>query len=172
MTQPSRTGPPDDRPDTPDTPEGAAWQWQSKRHCCLTPMQCLISCMAAMAFNALVGAVFWVWGYPAVGCFVALETCFVLACLFSYARHAGDRETIMFRQGYLDIEVRSGGRVQRTVLHAGWVRIENGLHPHALVSLTERGTTVQVGRHMPPPLRTAMTRELSQALRHTGATKT
>lgn len=146
------------------TPEGAALQWQLRRNCCLTPRQLMAAGLVTVAFNGVVGVVFWVLGYPVIGAFAALESGVVVACLVAYARHACDRETITLQQGRLAVESHCGLRVQRTELHAGWVRVEPACRPGDLVGLRERGISVQVGRHVPPWLREQVARELRRAL--------
>ncbi|RZL11120.1 MAG: DUF2244 domain-containing protein [Rubrivivax sp.] len=152
-----------------DTPAGPALQWRFKRNCSLTPRQSMASGLAILVFHAAVGGAFWALGYPAVACFAALESAVVAGCLLCYARHACDQEVLTLHGDQLAIEVHCGGRVQRTVLHAGWIRVEPPARPQALLSLAERGTEVRVGRHVQPRLREVMARELRQALHQQAA---
>lgn len=149
-----------------ETADGPAWQWQLARNCCLTPTQCLASGLGVLAFNTVVGLVFLALGYPAILCFAVTESAFILACLWVYARHATDRETVTLQARCLTVEVRSGAMSRRTVLDADWVRITKPAgHGQALVSLSERGIVAQVGRYVRPCQRDAVTREIAQALR-------
>jgi uncharacterized membrane protein len=148
-----------------ETPEGVALQWQLKRNCSLTPRQFMGACFIIVAFNAVIGLAFCALGYPVIACFAALEAAVLLVCLLSHARHACDRETVTFHKDRVAVEVHRGGAVQRTLLHAGWVRIEAPSTPHGLVSLTERGIRVELGRHVQPRSRDVMAAELRRALR-------
>jgi uncharacterized membrane protein len=55
--------------------------------------------------------------------------------------------------------------VQRASFDAAWVRVASSSGPHALVTLSQRGLCIDVGRHLLAHERPALARELRRALR-------
>lgn len=146
------------------TPNGLAVRWQLKRNCSLTPNQ-LMGCVAVMLLvSACAALMFWGLGYSLVSLFLLVQMAATVAAAWAYARHACDRDTLILQNGLLAVEQCSGSRTERTEFYAPFVRIDAGSEGDSLVSLSERGKTVEVGRHVQPAMRRRMAAELQRAL--------
>jgi uncharacterized membrane protein len=146
------------------TPNGLAVRWQLKRNCSLTPKQ-LMACVAVMLLvSACAALMFWGLGYALVSLFVLVQMGATVVAAWSYARHACDHDTVVLQNGRLAVEQCCGSRTDRTEFYAPFVRIEAGTENDSLVSLSERGRKVEVGRHVQPATRRRMAMELHRAL--------
>ena len=146
------------------TASGLAVQWQLRRNCSLTPNQ-LVGCVAMMLLvSALAALMFWGLGYALVTMFLLLQMTAVVTAAWAYARHACDHDTVTLQNGRLAVEQCCGGRTERTEFDAPFVRIETGTQRDSLVSLSERGKKLEVGRHVQPAIRQRMATELHRAL--------
>jgi uncharacterized membrane protein len=152
------------------TPGAAAggvrgWQWLLRRHCSVTPRQLLAIYVSLCAVSLAIGALFYVQGAPFVLGFAGLELLLVGVALWVFARHAGDHETLTLVGRTLQVEQRSGTRVQRTEFSADWLNVEPAAGQGSLVELSGQGRRVRVGRFLRPELRAAFARELRTLLR-------
>ena len=146
------------------TPSGLAVRWQLKRNCSLTPKQ-LVGCVAVMLLvSACAALIFWGLGYALVSLFLLMQMAAIVTAAWSYARHACDHDTVVLQNGRLVVEQCCGNRTERTEFYAPFVRIEAGPEGDSLVSLTERGRKVEVGRHVQAATRRRMAAELHRAL--------
>jgi uncharacterized membrane protein len=146
------------------TPSGLTVRWQLKRNCSLTPNQ-LVACVAVMLFvSACAALMFWGLGYALVSLFVLVQMAATVTAGWSYARHACDHDTVVLQNGRLAVEQCCGSRTDRTEFYAPFVRVEAGSESDSLVSLSERGKRVEVGRHVQPATRRRMAMELHRAL--------
>ena len=142
----------------------AARQWQMRRNCTLGPQQMLAMFGALCGLHLLIGSGFWLLGYPAVALWALLELLGIAWALLCYAQHACDRETLVLARGQLHVEQRSGRNVRRASFDAAWVRVAWSSGPHALVTLSQRGLRMDIGRHLLAHERPALARELRHAL--------
>jgi len=141
-------------------------RWVLQRNCVLTPQQLLASFAGVAVFEVLLGVAFWWLGYPGVAAFVALELLAVALALLAYMPSARDRDTLALSAGGpLLVEQHRAAQVHAVSFDPAWVRVElDAGDPEALVTLSCRGTRVQVGRHALPPQRQQLARELRRAL--------
>jgi uncharacterized membrane protein len=94
-----------------------------------------------------------------------IEMATVFGAAVAYARHACDHETVTLHDGRLAVEQCSGSRVRRTEFKAPFVRVEAGAGNDALVTFSESGRRLEVGRHVQPSVRRRMATELHYMLR-------
>lgn len=147
-------------------PDGAsAWQWRLARNCSITPRQLLAVYASLCAVSLLVGGLFYAQGAPAVLGFAGLELVLVGLALRVFARHATDHDTLTLVGRTLQVEQRSGARVERAEFSADWLRVEPAAGQGSLVELSGEGRRVRVGRFLRPELRAAFARELRSMLR-------
>jgi len=146
------------------TASGLAVRWKLRRNCSLAPNQLMGCVLVILVVSAFAALMFWGLGYALVSLFLLLQMAAVVVAAWSYARHACDHDTVILQNGQLAVEQCCGGRTERTELYAPFVRIETGPERDALVSLSERGKKLQVGRHVQPVVRRRMAAELHRAL--------
>lgn len=108
---------------------------------------------------------FMLQGAPFVAVFAGLELLAVGAALLYFARHIGDRETLVLTGRSLRVELRNGSRLHSTAFTAEWLTVEPAGGQGSLLQLSGEGRTVRVGRFLRPELRPAFARELRRALR-------
>lgn len=148
---------------TSQSSDGAV-EWLLRRNCSLTPKQMLAAYGGLCGISLAVAVFFWVQGARLVMPFAWLELLAFGASLWVFARHAGDRERIALREGRLTVELTNAGQVDR-IEFDGWVRVEPGRDPRALIELSIGGRKVNVGRHVRPELRPMLADELRYVLR-------
>lgn len=147
-------------------PDGApVWQWRLARNCSITPRQLLAVYASLCVVTLAVGGLFYVQGAPAVLGFAGLELLLVGFALRVFARHATDHDTLTLVGRMLQVEQRSGERVERIEFSADWLRVEPAAGQGSLVELSGAGRRVHVGRFLRPELRAAFARELRSMLR-------
>lgn len=135
------------------------------RHASFVPGRLLRVFIALCLVSLGIGLAFWRFGAPAVLPLAGVEL-LLLGLAFSVCSwHAGDAETITLAEHELQVEHRCGRRVERAAFRAEWVRVEPTHGEGSLVELTGQGRRMRVGRYLRPELRTALARELRQALR-------
>lgn len=140
-------------------------QWLFKRNCSMTPRQLMAVYASLCAVSLVIAAVFTWQGAPFVLLFAGLELVLLGAALLVFARHVGDRETLILAGRSFTVEQRYGSRVARTDFTAEWLSVEPAAGQGSLVQLSGEGRTVRVGRFLRPELRPALARELRRALR-------
>jgi uncharacterized membrane protein len=146
---------------------GAArgWQWRLRRKCSITPRQVLGVYLSLCAVALAIGALFYAQGAPAVLGFAGFELALVGLALWVYARHARDHDTLTLVGRSLQVEQRTGARVEHTEFSAEWLSVEPAAGQGSLVELSGQGRRVRVGRFLRPELRAAFARELRSMLR-------
>jgi uncharacterized membrane protein len=144
-------------------------RWLHKRNCSTTPRQLLAFYASMCVLSLAISVMFMMQGAPFVLFFAGLELAVLGAALLVFARHVGDRETLILAGRSLSVEQRNGSRVARTDFTAEWLTVEPVAGQGSLVQLSGEGRTVTVGRFLRPELRPAFARELRQALRRTPA---
>jgi uncharacterized membrane protein len=149
----------------PLPPPAAGWRYQMRRNCALTPQQVVSLYGALGSVCTIIGAAFWLLGYPLIAAFVLIEWVGIACALLCYAQHACDRETLVLDQGRLHIEQCCGRDVRRITFVAAWVRVECADARDRLVGLSVRDQRVAVGRYLQAHQRDALARELRNALR-------
>ena len=142
-----------------------AVEWLLKRNCSLTPSQLIRFYVSLCVVSLVIALFFWNMGAKMVMPFAWLELTAVGAALLVYARHAGDGEKIVLRDGRLLVEFEVAGRTRRAEFNSQWVRIEPACGDGSLISVSGQGHSVSVGRHIRPELRPALAREIRRALR-------
>jgi uncharacterized membrane protein len=142
-----------------------AMYWRLARNSSFVP-GCLLGVFIVMALVSLgIGAAFWWLGAPAVLPLAGLELLALGAAFWICSRHAGDAETITLADRELSVEHRFGRGLESAAFRAEWVRVEPVHGEGSLVEITGQGHRMRVGRYLRPDLRTALARELRQALR-------
>jgi uncharacterized membrane protein len=116
------------------------------------------------ALHALVALAFSLLGYPLVALFSGVTALAFAAALLAYARHAGDRETVVLQADALQIEQRCGAHVRQLSLQRAGARVRRGDGVDALVELAAGTARVQVGRYLQPGPRERFASELQRAL--------
>lgn len=144
-------------------------EWLFKRNCSITPRQMAGCYLSLCALASAIAVFFMLQGAPFVAAFAGLELLAMGVALLFFARHIGDRETLVLRGRSLRVELRKGSRVQSTAFTAEWLTVEPAAGPGSLLQLSGEGRTVRVGRFLRPELRPAFARELRRALRRVPA---
>lgn len=144
-------------------------EWLLRRNCSITPRQMLAFYASLCAVSLFIATLFVVQGAPYVLFFAGIELTAVGVALLIFARHAGDRETLILAGRSLSVEQYIGNRVDRTEFTAEWLTVEPAAGQGSLVQLSGEGRTVRVGRFLRPELRPAFARELRRALRRAPA---
>ena len=140
-------------------------RWVMKRNCSITPRQ-LMAVYFSLCAVSLSISLFFLWqGAPFVMAFASVELLLVGLALLIYARHAGDRETIVLAGAEVVVEQHIGRRAARADFHAEWLAVEPAMGQGSLVMLSGQGQTLLVGRFLRPELRAAFAQELRRALR-------
>jgi len=147
--------------------EGGVWsmEWQLKRNCSMAPMQLLGTYVALCIVSLGIAAFFWAQGARLVMPFACLEILVVGACMWVYARHAADHESIALLPGRLSVAHASGQRVTRVEFEPRWVRVESVTVDRSLIELSGQGRRIAVGRFLRPERRAQLAGELRHALR-------
>ena len=145
--------------------QGQAIHWFLGRNCSVTPAQLgwLYLSLCVVSFG--IAAFFWFQGAVLVLPFTWVELAAVGAAFLAYARHAADREHILLQGRRLVVELESAGRLERAEFNRDWVRVEPAADDRSLIEVSGQGQRVAIGRFVRPELRTALARELRQALR-------
>lgn len=152
-------------PQRPGAAGLAALQWHMARHRSFVPGR-LWRVFAALCLVSLgIGIGFWSFGAPAVLPLAGIELLLLGAAFVVCTQHAGDAETITLAGRGLQVEWRCGRQVERAAFRAEWVRVEPVHGEGSLVELSGQGQRACVGRYLRSDLRTALARELRQALR-------
>lgn len=153
-----------------ETPTGPALQWRLARNCALTPRQFVAVYLLILTPSMVVACAFWLLGYPMVAPFALLEALVLTGAFHCHARHARDGEILTLHDGCLAVEEHCGGKVSKTVFQAAWVSVKVPPGQRDLLALSQCGTHVDIGRHLPPTLRRRVAQELRQTLARTEQT--
>lgn len=143
----------------------SALQWRMARHTSFAPGRLLRIFVALCLLSLAIGVAFWSAGAPAVLPLAGAELLLLGTAFWIGSRHAGDAETLTLAERELQVEHRCGRQVERGAFRAEWVRVEPLHGEGSLLELTGQGQRMRVGRYIRPELRTALARELRQALR-------
>ncbi len=143
----------------------AAYVWDLRRNCSITPRQlglaygvlCALALTVALGF--VLGGVVMVFG------FTFIELVAVGVALLIWSRHVLDHERIVLNQGELQVTRQAAGRQTRRVFRAAWVRVEPRHSQGSLVELSGQGGVAHVGRYLPAHLRDMLAAEIRLALR-------
>lgn len=148
------------------TVSGAYVQWRLPRNCSITPKQlCLL--YASLCFVSLgIGFVFYMQGVELILPFALTELLAVGFAFVVYARHATDVECIQILDQYLVVEVEDGGKLQRVQFPRGRVQVEPHAGYKALIAVSAKGVSIDIGRHVRPELRAELAQEIRHALRN------
>ena len=145
--------------------QGQAIHWFLGRNCSVTPAQLGWLYLSLCLVSLGVAAFCWIQGAVLVLPFTWVELAAVGVAFLAYARHAADREHILLQGRRLVVELESAGRLERAEFNRDWVRVEPAADERSLIEVSGQGRTVNVGRFVRPELRTALAREIRQALR-------
>lgn len=139
--------------------------WRLKRNCALSPAQLGWIYLSLCVVSLGIAAFFWAMGARLVMPFAWLEIIALGVALFIYGRHATDGEQITLQGSRLIVELESGGKLARAEFDRAWVRVEPKSSDRSLITLSERGKSVNVGRFVRPELRFLLASEIRMALR-------
>ncbi|MCM5678760.1 DUF2244 domain-containing protein [Schlegelella sp. S2-27] len=140
-------------------------EWVLKRNCSISPRQLMAVYASLCVVSFGIASYFWAHGARVVMFFAWVELLGVAAAMLLYARHAGDRERVALQSGRLVVERCDGSRTERVEFDPRRVRVECPDHAEALIVLSARGTSVEIGQHVRPGLRARLAEELRTALR-------
>lgn len=147
-------------------------QWLLRRNCAMTPLQLVAFYLSLCVWSLAIAGAFWWRGATLVMPFATLEMLAVGAALFIYARHAGDRESVVLKPGRLTVECTLGRRTDHVEFAPAWVRVEPAHGDRSLIEISGEGKRVAIGRFVRPELRRALADELRAALRRCGVGRT
>jgi len=139
-------------------------QWKLGRNCALTPKQLFIAMMALSLPSALIGLGFLLMGFDWIAFFSGMEILVIGAVFVSYARSAGDAEWISVSAEHVEIRMRNGTRETRKVFQRGLVTLSMSDRTDGLITLSESGRRIKVGRHVPAHLRGDFFRSVRRAM--------
>jgi uncharacterized membrane protein len=142
--------------------------WLLRRNCSMTPSQVVVFYLSLSAWSLAIAAVFWWRGATLVMPFAGIEILAVGVALLVYARHAGDRESVILKPGRLSVECTVGRRTDQVDFAPAWVRVEPAHGDRSLIELSGEGKRIAIGRFVRPELRRALADELRAALRRFG----
>lgn len=143
---------------------GAA-SWDLRRNCSITPRQLGLAYLLLCAMALTIAGGFLIGGAPLVIPFTFVELVAVGLAMLFWARHAGDRETIVLERGRLQVIHECAGARTELAFRAGRVRVEPAASEGSLVELSGDGHHIRVGRYLQPHLRGVLAREIRVALR-------
>jgi uncharacterized membrane protein len=146
-------------------------QWLLRRNCSMTPIQLVAFYLSLSAWSLAIAGAFWWRGATLVMPFAGIEILAVGAALLVYARHAGDRESVILRPGRLSVECTVGRRTDQIEFAPAWVRVEPAHGDRSLIELSGEGKRIAIGRFVRPELRRALADELRAALRRFGVAR-
>lgn len=139
--------------------------WRLKRNCALAPAQMGWIYLSLCAVSLGIATFFWAMGARLVMPFAWLEIIALGVALLFYGRHATDGEKITLQGSRLIVEQERGGKLARAEFDRAWVRVEPKSCDRSLITLSERGKSVDVGRFVRPELRFLLASEIRMALR-------
>lgn len=145
--------------------------WTLKRNCSLSPRQSMAFFASLCVVSLGIALLFWVHGARMVMVFAWVELTAVGVALLCYARHAGDRESIVLRPGSLVVECHTGESLERHEFSPGRVQVETPRNGRSLIELRCQGQSVRVGRHVRPEWRRGLAEELRAALQTVRSTQ-
>jgi len=147
--------------------DGGGWsmEWQLKRNCSMAPMHLLMIYLCLSLVSLSIASVFWWQGARMVMPFAWLEVLVVGICMWVYARHASDHESIALLPGSLRVAQASGQRVTQVEFEPRWVRVESLTADRSLIELSGQGRRIAIGRFVRPELRAQLAGELRRAVR-------
>jgi uncharacterized membrane protein len=142
-----------------------ALQWVMRRNCSITPRQMMGAYGSLSAFSLLIAIGFWFQGAPFVLGFAGIELACLGVALLVYARHAGDRESILLDGRRVEVLTTCASDTVRADFDAHRVAVEPSAGQGSLIELSAQGRSVLVGRFLRPELRSAFAEEVRRALR-------
>ena len=139
--------------------------WKFKRNCSVTPTQACVAFIGFSVVTLTVAAFFWSMGARLVAPFSGIEIAALGAALIRFGRHAADAERVVLNGQTVVVELELGSRVDRVELNRQWVRIHHG--DNGLISLSQSGRSVCVGRFLRPERRGHLALDLRRAVANT-----
>ena len=145
-------------------PDGQAegYVWVCKRNCSMSPSQLLGFFVSLSLVSLLVAGLCWLGGAKLVTPFTLLELLVMAVALLAYARHAADRERVVFGAERVVVEWENAGRVERAELPTRRTRIL--MHDDGLIVFRAGDQMAFVGRYTRPERREKLARDLRRAL--------
>jgi uncharacterized membrane protein len=144
--------------------DGGGLQWRLQRNCSLAPRKLIAVFASLCVLSMSIAAGFWWLGAPAVLPYAGVELLALGLAFALYARHAGDGEHVTLQDGELRVEHHRGGRIERAVFCADWVRLDGPRGTRALLALNGEGRQAFVGRYVGTAVRFRFAVELRSAL--------
>jgi len=138
--------------------------WELRRNCSVSPKQLGSVFLMLSSVSLGVAGMFWMQGATLVLPFAVLEMTALAVAFVVYARHATDRERIVWREGCLTVECELAGRRESQAFQAHCVRVRSGDRRHRLIELQAEGRAVQVGRFLREDLRPTLEKEIRMVL--------
>jgi len=146
------------------TVSGSHIQWHLPRNCSITPQQLGLLYASLCCVSLGIGLAFYVQGVGLILPFAMAELLAVGFAFVVYARHATDQEHIQIVDRHLVVEVEDGGKLHRTQFPCERVRVEPRAGRKALIAVSAKGVSIDIGRHVRPELRAELALEIRRAL--------
>jgi uncharacterized membrane protein len=140
-------------------------QWIFRKNCSFTPRQVGLFYIAQSSFSLFVAIFFLIQGIWIVLPFTILELIVLAVALMIYARHATDFESIILKQGQLEIETSIAGKNELIILNSAWVQLSSMLTDKKMIQMRYQGKTIEIGRYLHASLREAFLRDFQRHLR-------
>ncbi|WP_183025163.1 DUF2244 domain-containing protein [Variovorax sp. UMC13] len=140
--------------------------WKLTRNCAMRPSTFFWHIGALALLMALVGAGFWVAGYPLVMFFCGCQLAALCIAGLVYARHANDGERIRVEAGAVHIETSHGGREREVDFHACWVRLERDRS--GALTLRSGSASLPLGKQLTPARRRLFAEEFAASIARSG----
>jgi uncharacterized membrane protein len=147
------------------TVTGEHIHWHLPRNCSITPKQLSLLYLSLCCVSLGIGLAFYVQGIALILPFALAELLAVGVAFVVYARHATDQERIQIVDRHLVVEVEEGGKCHCAQFARERVRVEPRVGSKALIEVSAKGVSVDIGRHVRPELRAELAQEIRRALR-------
>jgi uncharacterized membrane protein len=152
---------------------GDGFEWVSKRNCALRPGRFAFLMAIPAAASLVIAASFASAGAWWILVFSVVELLALAAAFIAYARQAGAYERLHLTHDCLVVEIHSGTATSREELNPWSARIEfaacariPGFGGEGLVTVSDSGRTLRLGRFVPGPQRAALAARIRRELRH------
>ena len=139
-------------------------EWELKRNCSLTPRQLGLAYALPCTVSFAISLLFALQGSWLVLAFAALEAVSASVAFIAYARHASDGEHIALTNGYLLVDCRMGGQLEKIRLDPHWMRIVTPCCWRGMIRLQALDTEIEIGRFVSVGRRRQVAKELRAAL--------
>jgi uncharacterized membrane protein len=140
--------------------------WKLTRNCAMVPATFFCNIGALALLMAVIGAGFWVAGYPLVMVFCGCQLAALCIAGLVYARHANDGERIRVEAGAVHVETSHGGHERVADFHACWVRLDR--ERSGALTLRSGSASLPLGEQLTPARRRVFAEEFAACIARSG----